>query len=113
MTQPRARAPRGVRPGPAESNLVGRDDPDLVAYRDAQIAEYSRFIAAHQITTEDGVPIYNYGDHVPVSNVELHGYDKDGSVLEYNPDTAEYEEIKPKKASKSTSARSTSDGGNS
>lgn len=115
MTQPRARAPRGVRPGPAESNLVGRDDPDLLAYRDAQVAEYSQYIAAHQITTEDGVPIYNHGDAVPVSNVEAHGYDKDGSVLKYNPDTANYEEIKPDKpkASKSTSAKSTSDGGNS
>lgn len=113
MTQPRGRAPRGVRPGPAESTLVGRDDPDLIAYRDAQIAEYSKYIAAHQITTEDGVPIYNFGDPVPVSNVELHGYDKDGSVLEYNPDIGDYEEVKPKKPARRTSGGSTSDGGNS
>lgn len=105
MTQPRA--PRGVRSGsgpvrtgPAESELVGAEDPGLVAYREAQVAEYEEYIAAQQITTEDGVPIYNYGDPVPVSNVKAHGYDKDGAVLRLNRKTGQYEPIK-----------STSDGG--
>lgn len=105
MTQPKAKGPRGVRTGPAESMLVTPDDPALTAYREAQIIEYSTYVAAYQITTDDGVPIYNYGDPVPVSNVERHGYDKDGSVLKLNPKTGEYEEIK--------SAKSTSDGGGS
>ena len=62
----------------------------------AQEAEYGTWVALQPIE-HNGVRAYQTGDPVPVSNVAIYGYDKDGLVAKTstkaaqavtNPDTA-------------------------
>jgi len=52
---------------------------DLRKAKAAEIAEWNTYRAVSPIF-HDGIRAYNEGDPVPVSNVVLHGYDKDGLV---------------------------------
>jgi len=61
------------------------DTPDeLEKYRQNQLHEYGTWVATQDIYA--GLALaYREGDPVPVSNVELHGYDKNGLVRLVNP----------------------------
>jgi hypothetical protein len=54
-------------------------DPELQAYHAAQVKEYSTYVATQDIHVGNALA-YRAGDPVPVSNVEKHGYDKQGLV---------------------------------
>lgn len=59
--------------------LVRVPEHELEAYRQQQLHEYGTYVAAQDIYA--GLALaYREGDPVPVSNVELHGYDKNGMV---------------------------------
>ena len=48
-------------------------------HRSEQLAEYGTYVATHVIYHGNAVA-YNVGHPVPVSNVRLYGYDKQGLV---------------------------------
>lgn len=52
---------------------------ETAAFVEEQVKEYGTYVAISPITF-NGIPAYNVGDPVPVSNVERHGYLKDGLV---------------------------------
>lgn len=52
---------------------------DVQALREAQIEEYGTYVANQQIYVGSALA-YDVGHPVPVSNVKLHGYDKNGLV---------------------------------
>lgn len=54
-------------------------DPDVIARRQATRKEYGQFVAAQHIYVGTALA-YREGDPVPVSNVELHGYEAAGLV---------------------------------
>ena len=54
-------------------------DQELQDYLAAQIKEYSTYVATADIYVGNALA-YRAGDPVPIGNVELHGYDKDGLV---------------------------------
>jgi hypothetical protein len=56
----------------------------MEAYRQAQLAEYSKYVATQDIYA--GLALaYRKGDPVPTSNVEAQGYDKNGLAELVNP----------------------------
>ena len=55
------------------------DDEAIAAEQDAQVAEYSQWVATQDIL-HDGALAYSTGYPVPASNVETYGYDKLGWV---------------------------------
>ena len=54
-------------------------DQEFQDYLAAQAKEYGTYIATADIYVGNALA-YRAGDPVPVSNVEKHGYDKDGLV---------------------------------
>lgn len=54
-------------------------DEELAAYQAAQTEEYGTYVATADIYAGNALA-YRAGDPVPVSNVEKHGYDKEGLV---------------------------------
>ena len=59
------------------------ENPDLAAFRDAQVKEWGEWVAVEDIYV-GGVPAVRKGDAVPASNVARHGYDKAGKVVKRN-----------------------------
>lgn len=66
--------------------VVSPPEPDVAeavqvreALTAAQVAEYATYVAATQIFVGTALA-YNEGDPVPVSNVNLHGYEAAGLV---------------------------------
>jgi hypothetical protein len=59
----------------------GESSVELEAYRQAQLAEYQQYVAATDIYAGQALA-YREGDPVPKSNVERHGYDKMGLVVD-------------------------------
>jgi len=71
-------------------------DQEVVDYEAAQLREYSKWMAA-ELITHAGVPAYNVGDPVPISNVDAHGYGQRGQVLlqhAYVADNPDDEDVK-------------------
>lgn len=61
---------------------------EKAAFVEEQVAEYGTYVAVSPISF-NGVPAYNIGDPVPVSNVEKYGYEKDGLVAKINSKAAQ------------------------
>jgi hypothetical protein len=59
--------------------VVFATQEEKAAFVEEQVKEYGTYVAVAPITF-NGVPAYNVGDPVPISNVEKHGYEKDGLV---------------------------------
>lgn len=63
-------------------------EPTLEDQQKAQREEYGTYVAAQDITY-NGVLAYRAGHPVPVSNVKLHGYDKNDLVVKAGTKAAE------------------------
>jgi len=61
---------------------------EKAAFVEEQVQEYGTYVAIVPILA-GGVPAYNPGDPVPVSNVERHGYEKDGLVAKVGSKAAQ------------------------
>lgn len=72
--------PDGPQPIKDHRDVLAEHEAAARKYLADQAAEYAVWEATEDIQTVDGVPIYRPGMRVPVSNVRLHGYDKQGVV---------------------------------
>jgi hypothetical protein len=75
------------------------EDPALRKYAEAQAAEWGEWVAIGDIYVGNALAARR-GDAIPKSNVEKHGYDKDGLVVKRNSKegreiTGEPEPVKP------------------